>query len=61
MPRGQPVARLLEDFRRHRVHIGIVTDPMGATLGLVTVTDVFRFIAGTEEPGDRAAPAGEGT
>jgi CBS domain-containing protein len=61
VPRGHSVARLLEDFRRHRVHIGIVTDPMGATLGLVTVTDVFRFIAGTEERGDRPAAAGEET
>lgn len=53
VPQGHSVARLLEDFRQHRVHIGIVTDSMGTTLGLVTMTDVFRFIAGSSESGER--------
>jgi CBS domain containing-hemolysin-like protein len=46
VPQGQSAARLLEDFRQHRVHIGLVSDPLGATTGLVTVTDVFRFLTG---------------
>jgi CBS domain containing-hemolysin-like protein len=47
VPADQPVARLLADFRRDRVHFGIVTDPLGRTLGLVTIGDVFAQLAGT--------------
>lgn len=47
VPRDQPVARLLADFRRNRVHFGIVIDPLGRTLGLVTMGDVFAHLAGT--------------
>jgi Mg2+/Co2+ transporter CorB len=62
VPRDQSVARLLADFRRNRVHFGIVTDPLGRTLGLVTMGDVFAHLsgrranggAGLTEPGDIA-------
>lgn len=47
---GQSVARLLEEFRRGRVHIGVVGDPLGRTLGLVTLGDIFRYIAGVNAP-----------
>jgi CBS domain-containing protein len=57
VPQGQTLARLLEDFRRHRVHIGVITDRLGTTRGLVTVNDVFSFIAGAERR--RTAPARE--
>ena len=66
VPRDQPVARLLADFRRNRVHFGIVTDPLGHTLGLVTMRDVFAHLAGKPtmgRAGAGAAPvagAGEG-
>lgn len=65
VPRDQPVARLLADFRRNRVHFGIVTDPLGRTLGLVTMGDVFAHLAGPRgmrnngAAGTRA-PAGPG-
>jgi CBS domain-containing protein len=51
VPAGQPVAVLLETFRRDRVHIGIVTDTLGRTLGVVTLGDIFRHIAGSGSEG----------
>ncbi len=54
VPHGQPVARLLADFRRNRVHLGIVTDPLGRTLGLVTMGDVFAHLAGTRGSAESA-------
>ncbi len=58
VPRGQSAAQLLEDFRRNRAHVGIVGDAMGRTQGLVTLGDIFRYIADpspgkADEPGDR--------
>lgn len=41
---GRPVAALLEDFRHQRVHLGVVVDGRGSTLGLVTLRDVFSFV-----------------
>jgi CBS domain containing-hemolysin-like protein len=55
VPRGQSIAGLLEDFRSARVHIGIVGDSMGRTLGLVTLGDIFRFLAGAA-PGRQEKP-----
>lgn len=52
VPRDQPVARLLGDFRRSRVHFGIVIDPLGRMLGLVTLGDVFAHLAGTRPGGN---------
>ncbi len=46
VPRGQSAAQLLEDFRRNRAHVGIVGDSLGRTQGLVTLGDIFRYIAG---------------
>jgi CBS domain containing-hemolysin-like protein len=68
VPQDQPVARLLADFRRNRVHFGIVTDPLGRTLGLVTIGDVFAHLAGTRaergtdagDPGVSQAPEASG-
>ncbi len=54
VPASQPVARLLESFRRDRVHVGIVADPLGRTLGLVTLGDVCRYIAGRNHAGEAA-------
>ncbi len=61
VPRDQPVARLLADFRRNRVHFGIVTDPLGCTLGLVTMGDVFAHLAGLPTAGKADAPAPGGS
>jgi hypothetical protein len=43
---GQSMARLLDDFRQGRVHVAIVADPLGQTLGLITLRDLFQHIAG---------------
>jgi CBS domain-containing protein len=62
VPQGHTVAQLLEDFRRNRVHVGIVGDSLGRTLGLVTLSDVFVHITGTrsaEPDGAPQTPAGE--
>lgn len=68
VPRDQSVARLLADFRRNRVHFGIVADPLGHTLGLVTMGDVFAHLSGRRangsadeaEPGDVARQGARG-
>lgn len=52
---GESVARLLDDFRRGRVHVGVVGDPLGQTLGVVTLRDVQRYIAGGAAVGAQVA------
>lgn len=47
VPQGRSVAGLLDDFRRGRVHLGVVSDNKGRTLGIVTQRDVFAFLAGS--------------
>lgn len=59
VPRGQSAAQLLEDFRRNRAHVGVVGDAMGRTQGLVTLGDIFRYIAGTPD-GSTQEPEGRG-
>jgi CBS domain-containing protein len=44
--RATPAAQLLEEFRRKRVHVAMVGDALGRTLGLVTLGDVFRVLTG---------------
>jgi CBS domain-containing protein len=56
VPRDQSVAGLLADFRRSRVHFGIVIDPLGSMLGLVTMGDVFAHLAGTRPGGGEPQP-----
>lgn len=51
VPPGRTVSGLLEDFRRNRVHLGIVSGRDGKTAGLVTVRDLFTAILDeAEEP-----------
>jgi putative hemolysin len=41
-----PVLKLLEGFRRERVHMAIVVDEYGATQGVVTLADIIEAVAG---------------
>ena len=45
VPAGRSLSRVLEDFRRNRLHIGVVSDVRGRTLGLVTLTDVMDYVS----------------
>ncbi len=38
----QPLSQVFEEFRSRRIHMGIVIDQKGATLGLVTMDDLLR-------------------
>jgi hypothetical protein len=46
IPEAKPVLKLLEQFKRDRVHMAIIVDEYGTTEGLVTLTDVLESIAG---------------
>lgn len=46
VPETRRIDDLLEDFRRKKIHIAIVIDEYGGTLGLVTLEDVIEEIVG---------------
>ncbi|MBK8229957.1 MAG: hypothetical protein IPK72_05070 [Candidatus Eisenbacteria bacterium] len=50
VPSGHTLTALLEDFRRNRVHLGLVGDAVGRTLGLITLQDISTYLAGTSAP-----------
>ena len=53
----QPVAGLLEHFKRTNSHIAFVTDDSGCVMGLVTVIDVMEAIVGEfPAPAERLKP-----
>jgi putative hemolysin len=50
---GTPVLKLLDTFRRERIHLAIVVDEYGATQGVVTPADILEAVAGAlPERGD---------
>ena len=49
VPEMVPVARVLETFRTHRVHIAIVIGEYGEVRGLVTMEDVLEKLVGSIE------------
>ncbi len=46
IPETKPLAVLLREFQRNRVHMAIVVDEYGGTAGLVTLEDVLEEITG---------------
>jgi putative hemolysin len=60
------VLRLLNQFKKERVHLAIVVDEYGTTKGLVTLTDVIEAIAGDlpeqgEDEGSRIVQRDDGS
>lgn len=49
VPESMPVARLLSEFRKRKVHIAVVVDEYGGTHGLVTLEDLLEEIVGEIE------------
>lgn len=43
---NQHLSKILSDFKRKRLHIAIVTDEYGGTLGIVTMEDLLEEIVG---------------
>lgn len=46
VPESTPVLKLLNMFKKEKVHMAVVVNEYGATEGLVTITDVLESIAG---------------
>lgn len=46
VPESRRIDDLLEDFRKRKIHIGIVVDEYGGTQGIVTLEDIIEEIVG---------------
>jgi putative hemolysin len=46
VPETTPLADLLFDFRKRKIHIAIVLDEYGGTTGLVTIEDILKALVG---------------
>ncbi|MGH8646763.1 MAG: hemolysin family protein, partial [Gammaproteobacteria bacterium] len=57
VPETKPLAELLEDFRRRRLHVAVVVDEFGSVQGMVTLTDIIETIVGEVRDEPEALPA----
>lgn len=58
VPELLPVPKLLRQFQTQHIHLAVVVDEYGATLGIVTLEDVIEEIVGEiEDEFDQAAPS----
>ncbi len=56
-PEHTPLPTILEEFRRRKVHLGIVLDEFGGTLGMLTLEDVIEELVGEiQDEFDREVP-----
>jgi CBS domain containing-hemolysin-like protein len=56
-PEHTPLPTILEEFRRKKVHLGIVLDEFGGTLGMLTLEDVIEELVGEiQDEFDREVP-----
>lgn len=46
VPESKPLTRLLRDFQKNKIHMAIVIDEFGLTVGLVTLEDVLEELVG---------------
>ncbi|HEY2585593.1 MAG TPA: hemolysin family protein [Tepidisphaeraceae bacterium] len=46
VPETTPLADLLYDFRKRKIHIAVVLDEYGGTTGLVTIEDILKALVG---------------
>lgn len=44
----QRIAALLNDFKQERVHIAVVTDDYGGTMGIVSMEDLLEELVGED-------------
>lgn len=46
VPETKPIIKILEDFKKQKVHIAVVIDEYGGTVGVVTIEDLIEEIFG---------------
>lgn len=66
VPESMPALRMMDEFRRTRVHIAFVVDEYGGALGLLTLNDVLSALIGDigrrgEEPKPQAVRRDDGS
>jgi CBS domain containing-hemolysin-like protein len=46
VPENKPLTKLLKEFQRNKIHMAIIIDEFGVTIGLVTLEDVLEELVG---------------